>query len=211
MGHRARAAVAACSFASALAVGCSRPARLAADLVITRARVWTGEPQRPDAMAVAVIGDRIVDVGGADDIEHWRGRSTTVVNAEGRRLIPGFNDAHVHFVEGGIDLDSVDLRDADSEAEFVRRIAERAKAKPGEWILGGGWDHRRWSFVNGLDDLGVVDAAQVGRGDPEVGVAELVLDDDEWHAFAGHLNGVGVPELVRCEPPAHTGSLGGGS
>src|SRR5205807_7876152 len=76
---------------------------------------------------------------------------------------------------------------------------------------GGGWDHRRWSFVNGLDDLGVVDAAQVGRGDPEVGVAELALDDDEWHAFAGHLNGVGVPELVRCEPPAYTGSPVAGS
>ena len=53
------------------------------------------------AKAVAVIGDRIVDVGGADEIERWRGANTTVIDAEGRRLVPGFNDAHVHFVDGG--------------------------------------------------------------------------------------------------------------
>ena len=70
-------------------VGCSRPPRLAADLVITRANIWTGNPAQPSAMAVAVIGDRIVDVGGADEIERWRGANTTVLDAEGRRLIPG--------------------------------------------------------------------------------------------------------------------------
>ena len=192
MRHRARAGVAACSLMSALAVGCFQPARLAADLVITRAKVWTGNPQQPDAMAVAVVGDRIVDVGGADEIEHWRGRATTVLNAEGRRLIPGFNDAHVHFVEGGTDLDSVDLRDADSEAEFVRRIAERAKTKPGEWIVGGGWDHRRWSpaepptrhaiddrtngtpvFVTSADQqMGLANSAALGRA----GITETTPD-----------------------------------
>jgi predicted amidohydrolase YtcJ len=126
-------------------LSCSRPARLAADLVVTGANVWTGDTTRPTATAVAVIGDRIVDVGGADDIERWRGPATTVVNAEGRRLLPGFNDAHVHFVDGGTDLENVDLKDADSPAEFARRIGERARAKPGEWILGGQWDDQRWS------------------------------------------------------------------
>jgi len=130
------AAFAACS---------SRPARLAADLVVTRANVWTGDPQRSSAAAVAVIGDRIVDVGTADDIERWRGPATTVVDAEGRRLVPGFNDAHVHFVDGGTALDNVDLKDADSPTEFARRIGERARAKPGEWIVGGEWDDQRWS------------------------------------------------------------------
>src|SRR5712692_1711120 len=140
-----RAPLAACSLAFAVAPGCSRPARLAADLVITRANVWTGDPPRPAAAALAVIGDRIVDVGGADDVERWRGPSTTVVDAGDRRLVPGFNDAHVHFVDSGTELESVDLKDADSQAEFARRIAERAKAKPGEWILVGGWDDQRWA------------------------------------------------------------------
>jgi len=125
--------------------GCSRPPRLAADLVITRANVWTGDPLQPVAEAIAVVGDRIADVGSAGEIERWRGGSTTVIDAGGRRLVPGFNDAHVHFVDGGTELDHVDLKDADTPAEFARRIAERAKTKPGDWILGGEWDDRKWT------------------------------------------------------------------
>jgi len=131
--------------ASAIALACSRPARLAADLVITNANIWTGNPLQPDAKAIAVIGDRIVEVGGAEEIERWRGTATTVIDAGGRRLVPGFNDAHVHLVDGGRQLDSVDLKDAATPAEFARRIGERAKAKPGEWILGGDWDDQRWT------------------------------------------------------------------
>ena len=128
------------------ALACARPARLAADVVITRARVWTtGNGAAPDATAIAIIGDRIVDVGGADDIERWRGPNTTVVDAEGRRLIPGFNDARVRFFDGGRRLDEVDLSGAPTAAEFARRINERAKIKPGEWVLGGGWDERMWT------------------------------------------------------------------
>src|SRR5262252_2360133 len=92
-------------------LACSRPARLAADLVVTGANVWTGDSRRPTAAAVAVIGDRIVDVGNASAIEPWRGPATTVLDAAGRRLLPGFNDAHVHFVDGGVQLENVDLRD----------------------------------------------------------------------------------------------------
>jgi len=145
--HRPLWIVARCAMLSvcALAIACSRPARLAADLVITRANIWTGEPLQPGATALAIIGDRVVDVGGADAMERWRGSQTTVIDAEGRRVVPGFNDAHVHFVDGGTQLDSVDLKDADSPQEFARRIAARAKSKPGEWIQGGDWDDQRWT------------------------------------------------------------------
>ena len=142
-GHRS-ATIVVC-LAAALGASCSRPAHLAADLIVTRAQIWTGDPQRPAAAAVAVIRDRIVDVGDANDIDRWRGPATTVLDAEGRRLVPGFNDAHVHFVDGGTELENVDLKDAGSPAEFARRIAERARARPGEWILGGEWDDQRWS------------------------------------------------------------------
>ena len=131
--------------ASAFTLACSRPAPLAADLVITRANIWTGNPRQPEAQALAILGDRIVEVGGAGEIERWRGPNTTVIDAEGRRLLPGFNDAHVHFMDGGAQLDNVDLKDADTQAEFARRIGERAKAKPGEWMLGGDWDDQRWT------------------------------------------------------------------
>ena len=127
-----------------LLAACSRPPRLGADLVITRANIWTGEPTQPSATAIAVVGDRIAAVGRDDEIERWRGATTTVIDAEGRRLLPGFNDAHVHLVDGGTQLDNVDLKDAESPEEFARRIGARARAKPGEWIVGGEWDDQRW-------------------------------------------------------------------
>src|SRR5215212_8730553 len=68
-------------------------------------------------------------------------------------------------------------------------------------------DHRRAAGVDGVDDLGVVDALQIDRGDAEVGVAELALDDDQRHALAGHLDGVRVAQLVRREAPPHPGGL----
>jgi predicted amidohydrolase YtcJ len=144
MGSRPASATLA-SLALLSAVGCARPPRLAADLVVTHANIWTGNRAQPEASAVAIIGDRIVDVGGADQIERWRGAGTTVVNAAGRRLVPGFNDALTRFAAGGMELDEVDLRDAGTAAEFARRINERAKAKPGEWILGGRWNERTWT------------------------------------------------------------------
>jgi predicted amidohydrolase YtcJ len=142
-GSRSTQIAAGCALL-AIAAACSRPSQLGADLVVTRAKVWTGDPQRPIAEAVAVLGDRIAAVGAADEIDRWRGSATTVIDAAGRLVVAGFNDAHVHLVDGGRRLDSVDLTDADSPAELARRIGERAKARPHEWMLGGAWDERRW-------------------------------------------------------------------
>src|SRR6478672_4461238 len=115
--------------AASVSPACSRSPRLAADVVITHASVWTANGAASGATAVAIVGERIVDVGGADDIERWRGPHTTVIDAEGRRLIPGFNDARVRFFDGGRRLDEVDLSGAPTAAEFARRINERAKIK----------------------------------------------------------------------------------
>ena len=118
----------------------------AADLVIINANVWTGDDARAKAEAVAVIGDRIVAVGFSGDILQWRGSQTKTIDAAGKLLIPGFNDAHVHFIDGGRQLDSVQLNDATSTEEFVRRIAEQVKRSPkSEWIQGGDWDETKWS------------------------------------------------------------------
>src|SRR6185312_8904377 len=68
-----------------------------------------------------------------------------VIDARGMLITPGFIDAHVHFLQGGLALASVQLRDADTPAEFSRRIAERAASMPrGRWITHGDWDHERW-------------------------------------------------------------------
>src|ERR1700730_7451191 len=117
-----------------------------ADLIIRNAKVWTGDKSQPSAQAVAVLGDRIAAVGSSTDIEAWHRDRTRVIDAAGKLLLPGFNDAHVHFVSGGLALDSVQLNDAGSAEDFVGRIRERAKSTPkGEWILGGDWDETKWT------------------------------------------------------------------
>jgi predicted amidohydrolase YtcJ len=117
-----------------------------ADLIITNAKIWTGDKEHPGAQAVAVIGDRIVAVGSNSDVEILRGTATKTIDAGGKLLVPGFNDAHVHFVDGGAQLDSVQLNDVTNTDEFVRRIAEQAKKTPkGEWIKGGDWDETKWA------------------------------------------------------------------
>jgi predicted amidohydrolase YtcJ len=113
----------------------------AADLVVANARVWTGDAARPEAGALAVVGERIVAVGSRAEIDAWRGPRTRLIDAGGRRVLPGFNDSHVHFFEGSAKLAQVKLKDARSPEELARRIAAHAKTLArGEWVLGGTWD-----------------------------------------------------------------------
>jgi predicted amidohydrolase YtcJ len=120
---------------------CAADARPAADLLVTNARVWTGDPARPEVEALAVIGERVVAAGGTAGIEAWCGPRTTVLDAGGHRVLPGFDDSHLHFFEASRKLGEVRLKDARSPEELARRIAEHARALPeGEWVLGGTWD-----------------------------------------------------------------------
>ncbi|PYJ26454.1 MAG: amidohydrolase [Verrucomicrobia bacterium] len=116
-----------------------------ATLIITNAAVYTVDKQHPTAEAVAIIGDRIVAVGSSAEIDVWHGPETKVIDARRKLVLPGFIDAHVHFIQGGAQLDQVQLTDAASPEEFAKRIAAQAKKTPkGEWILGGRWDETKW-------------------------------------------------------------------
>src|SRR5215469_1315011 len=118
----------------------------AADTIITNANAWTVDRNHPKAEAVAILNQRIVAVGTSVEMDAWRGPQTRIIDAGRKLLLPGFNDAHVHFVSGGFQLDQVQLTDAKTHEEFVRRIAAQAKKlKKGEWILGGEWDEQNWS------------------------------------------------------------------
>lgn len=115
-----------------------------ADLAIVNATVWTGDPARPSAEAVLIGDGLILDVGTSADVLSRAG-DAEVVDAAGRFVTPGFIDAHVHFLDGGFKLASVQLRDADSPEEFARRIGAFAETVPeGTWITGGDWDHQLW-------------------------------------------------------------------
>lgn len=116
-----------------------------ADLIVTGASIWTGNDAQPFAEAMAISGDTIVAVGSSTEIERYKGPDTEVIQLQGEMITPGFIDCHVHFLTGGFNLSSVQLRDAATPEEFANRIkAFAATVEPGTWILGGDWDHENW-------------------------------------------------------------------
>lgn len=157
-----KATVRASFVALLLASSLSAQSHPAADLIITNAKVWTVDKSRPAAQAVAVLGDRIVSRGSNAEVDAWRGSGTKIIDAGGKLLLPGFNDAHLHFVSGGLQLDAVQLNDATSAEEFARRVEERAKmTAKGEWILGGDWDETKWSPAQ-MPSKELIDAVTAG-------------------------------------------------
>jgi len=136
----------------------SSHAALVPDLVIVNATVRTMDSQRPLAEAVAITGNRITAIGATAEIKALTGKQTGLIDARGQLVLPGFNDAHVHFLAGGFQLSSVDLRDAATAREFAERIRKFAAALPrGKWITGGDWDHERWP-TNTLPTKELIDA-----------------------------------------------------
>lgn len=130
----------------------------AADVVVVNGNVRTMDAKRTVVNSIAVSGGRIIALGSNAAAKSLIGPSTKVIDAKGRTIIPGFNDAHVHFMETGSQLSSVDLRDAKSPEEFVRRIKDfAAKVPKGRWILGGKWDHENWT-PNALPTRQMIDS-----------------------------------------------------
>ncbi|HVS13192.1 MAG TPA: amidohydrolase [Thermoanaerobaculia bacterium] len=144
-----------------LATGCGGPPADPAGeptLLIENARVFTGNPQAPWAEAVAVRGETILAVGARDALVAVLGPGVTRIDGGGGLVTPGLIDAHVHLLEGGFRLSSVQLRDAATPEDFTERIAAfAATVEPGTWITGGDWDHERWGGE--LPDRAWIDAA----------------------------------------------------
>lgn len=126
-----------------------------ADVIFTHADIYSGghfstpdDPysatEGPRASAIAVAGGKIVAIGGDEVLSH-KGPKTQVVDLDGKFVMPGFNDAHCHLASGGQEKLEVNLVGTHSLDEMKQRIAERARTtRPGEWILGRGWDHTLW-------------------------------------------------------------------
>ena len=118
---------------------------IAPDIIIVNAIVHTMDPQQPLAEAVAIHGNRILAAGTTKEIRKLASNNTKIIDAKKRLVLPGFNDAHTHFLSGGFQLSSVDLRDANTPQEFAERIRSFASKLPkGRWVTGGDWDHERW-------------------------------------------------------------------
>ena len=120
------------------------------DLILLHGKVWTGESAPGSSAtriveAVAIANGRILAVGSDEEIRAYASPNTTVIDLKGRLAVPGLSDSHAHFIQGGFQLLSVDLKDASSEEEFVRRVAAKARTlPPGRWMRGGDWDEESW-------------------------------------------------------------------
>jgi predicted amidohydrolase YtcJ len=155
LGHLA-CAVVFCCFAPLQAqnpAGGETPAALGpkADVIFVHANVYTGVPANAQFSsilrqeAIAVRGDRVQAVGKNVDIQKLKGPQTQVIDLGGHFVMPGFNDAHLHLADAGLQKLNVDLTGVKTLDEFRERVlAKVEKAKPGEWILGGGWDETTW-------------------------------------------------------------------
>jgi predicted amidohydrolase YtcJ len=121
------------------------PGQQPADLILTQTKVWTASAALPWADALAISGSRIIAVGTEAEISKHRVPKTLVLENPGPLVVPGFIDNHTHFLEGGFQLLSIDLRTARNETQFAERIRQTAETFPaGRWITGGNWDHEAW-------------------------------------------------------------------
>lgn len=145
-------------------------------LAVVNAHIWTGDSRRPWADAMAISGERITIVGSSAEVRKLATPETHVINARGMMVVPGFIDAHVHFLDGGFGLASVHLRDAKTPQEFERRIGEYAKTlPPGAWITNGDWDHEQWGGElprrDWIDSVTPSNPVWVGRHDGHMSLA----------------------------------------
>jgi predicted amidohydrolase YtcJ len=155
-------------------------------------RVWTGDPAQPWAEAVAVDGDHIAYVGDRTEAAQRLAADAKVVDAGDGLVVPGMIDAHIHLIDGGLHLTSVQLRDADSREEFVKRIGDFAKTQRRQdaWIIGGDWDHTVWGGE--LPDRAWIDAVT-----PDTPVWISRLDGHMALANSAAMRAAGVGDDVK--------------
>ena len=146
-----------------------QPAKPKADVIFVHGNVYTGVAMTSGfsairrAQAIAVRGDRIEAVGENADILKLKGPETKVIDLSGKFVMPGFNDAHAHLAAGGAEKLNVNLAGVKSLEEFRARIRAKVEsAKPGDWILGGGWDENLWP-VKALPTRWDVDEVSAGH------------------------------------------------
>jgi predicted amidohydrolase YtcJ len=141
-----------------------------ADLVIINGNIFTLDEANPSAQAIAIKGEMILAVGTTKEISDFIDKDRTkVINAEGRLVIPGFNDAHVHF--GPLDPDYIELRYTTDPSVFTDKVkAQVAISKPGELIRGGHWEHemftdKKWPSKELLDKVSPDNPVILSRAD----------------------------------------------
>lgn len=169
-----------------------------ADLAFVNGAVYTVDAARSWAQAVAVTEGRIVRVGRDDDVRDLIGSATQVVDLAGQMLVPGFQDAHVHPVYGGIDMLQCDLHDLGTKEEYLEAIVSYAKTNPDEeWILGGGWAQD--AFPRGCPDRADLDAIVPDR--------PIFLPNRDGHSAWVNSKALEVAGITRETPDPADGRI----
>ena len=146
--------------------------KLFADLVIKNAKIVTIDKDNPRAQAVAVKGEFIIAVASNRKINKYIQKGKTqVIDAKGRLVVPGFNDAHIHFMSGGSSMMNLDFRYVHDVQTIQKMVAEKVKeSKPGELIRGRGWEHetfpdKKWPTKEILDAVAPDNPVMLSRAD----------------------------------------------
>ncbi|HCY77136.1 MAG TPA: amidohydrolase [Ignavibacteriales bacterium] len=138
--------------------------------------VYTVNENQPTAQAVVVEGNKIIFVGSNDDAKKIIDPDTKLIDLDGKLMLPGFIDNHVHFISGGFYLLGIDLRPANSTKEFRKILKDYIDKYPSKWITGGYWDHEKWEVKElptkeMIDDISPRTPIFVERLDGHMGLA----------------------------------------
>ncbi|TVR87793.1 MAG: amidohydrolase [Saprospirales bacterium] len=128
-----------------LLASCEEPGEMA-DMVIHNAVILTMDKENPGATAVAISGDKILEVGEDEDVMKLIGHQTKVIDAGGDFIMPGLIEGHGHYLGFGRSLQEMNLLEVESWQELLEMVATEAKSlEPGRWITGRGWHQDKWT------------------------------------------------------------------
>ncbi|VFQ61397.1 unnamed protein product [Cuscuta campestris] len=147
-----------------------------ADLVVRNATIYTADESLPFADSMAIRGGRILRVGTYSSIQDLAGFATKELNADGKVVVPGFIDSHVHFIFGGLQMARVELRGVNRRELFVSKVKDALTSiKSGSWVLGGGWNNDLWGgdlpMASWIDDITPQNPVWLSRMDGHMGLA----------------------------------------
>jgi predicted amidohydrolase YtcJ len=199
-----------------VAYGATRPD---VDLLLLNGRVYTGDPARPWAQAIAVSGERIAAVGASAELRAWAGPKTRVLDLRGAFVSPGFNDGHVHVDSTGALLTGANLLDVHERGRFVERIQGAAQRLPkGSWITRGDWGaYENWAAGSaggtaaaGASGPFLPDRSYVDPVTPDHPVFVQRFDRSAYFANALALRAAGITETTAAPPGGEIARDAGG-
>lgn len=172
-------------------------------------KIYTVDDKNPIAESVITERNKIIFVGSNQEAKKIIDSNTKVIDLKGKLMLPGFIDAHTHFISGGFYLMGINLRNAKSTSEFKNIIKEYAEKNHGKWITGGNWDHESWEIKvlpnkNWIDEFTKETPVFIERYDGHIALA---------NSLALKLAGINAntpdPEGGLIEKDPETGELTG--